>query len=129
MRRMGEAQTPFDEVWRASAAAQRTGNSWPDEVMAMLATEGGEYLTTLGRWFDQFPHPSPTARRALKTRLESLTTSDHLGAVNELAWYAFMRQSGLQAEPLPPGNSPSPDFRITAPVDCFVEVSTLNVSD
>lgn len=125
---MGETETLFDEAWRASAA-KGTGSSWPDEVMAMLATEGGQYLATLRGWFDHFPHPSPTARRVLKARLESLTTTDHLGAVNELAWYVFMRQAGLQAEPLLPGNKPCPDFRVTAPLNCFVEVYTLNVSD
>lgn len=97
--------------------------------MDTLDTGGGLYLAALRLWFERFPLKSETQKRALRTRLESFTTSDHLGAVNELSWWEFMRRADIEAIPIPPTRAPRPDFKITAPSESFVEVSTLNVSD
>ena len=36
---------------------------------------------------------------------------------------------GLKGNPVPVSSTPRPDFQLQSPSDCFVEVSTLNVSD
>lgn len=129
VRMMGRNLTVFDKDWLARAAGAALGDSWAREVIATLDGDGRGYLDTLTLWFERFPLASKKQRQGLKTRLESFVTSDHLGAVNELSWYEFMRRAGLQASPIPPANAPRPDFRVTAPAEFFVEVSTLNVSE
>lgn len=118
----------FDEAWRARAVAGGLGDSWANDVVASLDSDGGYYLATLAKWFTHFPAPSVTDRSVLRTRLESFTTSDHLGAVNELSWYQFMRQSGFQVDPVSTAKTARPDFRLTGPATVFAEVSTLNAS-
>ncbi|MGH9145798.1 MAG: hypothetical protein ACRD1Q_03750, partial [Vicinamibacterales bacterium] len=99
----------FDEAWRAAAVAGGPGDSWVNDVVAALQSDGGEYLATLARWFTQFPVASSADHSALRTRLESFATTDHLGAVNELCWYQLMRQSGFQVEPIPTATTARPD--------------------
>jgi hypothetical protein len=111
-----------------AATREAPQGSWTEEVVAM-PQEGGRYLADLALWFERFPSPSPKDYVELKTRLESFVRTDHLGAVNELAWYEFMRQGGFQAMPIATTSAPRPDFRVTSPIDAFVEVSTLNPSD
>jgi hypothetical protein len=118
----------FAEAWRARAAAGELGDSWANEVVVALESDGGRYLATLAKWFTQFPLTSLADRSALRTRLESFTISDHLGAVNELCWYQFMRESGFQVDPIPTATTARPDFMLTGPAAVFAEVSTLNVS-
>ena len=119
----------FDEKWHVRATHLPLDDSWVGELLDSMDAGGERYLSTLGLWFGRFPFPSPKDRRALKTRLESLITSEHLGAVNELSWYEFMRQAGFHAAPISPTITPRPDFRITGPIEAFVEVSTLNISE
>ncbi len=126
---MDQAMTVFGDGWRAHVVDNAPGDSWAHEVMAALDGNGRRYLEILALWFGRFPLASKKQRGELKRRLESLTTSDHLGAVNELSWYQFMRRAGLQASPIPTANAPRPDFKVTAPAEFFVEVSTLNVSE
>jgi hypothetical protein len=125
---MGHNLTVFDDDWRVNASGNALPDSWARDVIATLDQDGGTYLDTLSLWFGRFPLTSQRHRWTLKTRLESLATVDHLGAVNELSWYEFMRHEKMEASPLPPVDLPRPDFKVTAPVDLFVEVSTLNVS-
>lgn len=119
----------FDPEWLATAKENSPKGSWVEAVFASLPTSGGMYLSTLRLWFERFPAPSVAERKLLKARLESHTKSDHLGAVNELAWWEFMRQAGIVAEPLKTAATPRPDFRVSKPCEVFVEVSTLNLSD
>jgi hypothetical protein len=125
---MSQHEQLFNKAWRARAIAGALGDSWANEVVGALDSDGGRYLATLAEWFTQFPAPSATDCSALRTRLESFTTSDHLGGVNELSWYQFMRQSGFQVDPLSTARTARPDFRLTGPATTFAEVSTLNVS-
>jgi hypothetical protein len=126
---MDQVVRVFDDGWRARVVDNASDDSWAHEVRAALNGNGGCYLETLALWFGRFPLASKKQRWELKRRLESLTNSDHLGAVNELSWYQFMREAGLQASPIPTANAPRPDFKVTAPAEFFVEVSTLNVSE
>lgn len=96
--------------------------------MRAFDTIGGIYLTSLRLWFDRFPL-SKKQKQSLKARLESFETEDHLGAVNELTWWKFMQQIGMEVMPIPTSDTPSPDFQVKTPIDFFVEVSTLNVSN
>lgn len=119
----------FDEAWRARAVGGDLGDSWANDVVAALDFDGGQYLATLAKWFTQFPAHSAKDRSELRKRLESFTTSAHLGAVNELSWCQFMRQSGFQVDPVPTTKKAArPDFRLMGPAAAFAEVSTLNVS-
>lgn len=125
---MSQNEQVFDEAWRARAVAGGLGDSWANDVVAALDSDGGQYLATLAKWFTQFPVPSSADRSVLRTRLESFTPSDHLGAVNELSWYQFTRQSGFQVDPISTAATARPDFMLTGPTAVFAEVSTLNVS-
>ena len=125
---MSQHEQLFDEAWRARAVAGGLGDSWANEVVATLDSDGEHYLDTLAEWFTHLPAPSATDRSVLRTRLESFTTIDHLGAVNELSWYQFMRQSGFQVDPVSTATTARPDFSATGPAAVFAEVSTLNVS-
>lgn len=118
----------FDDDWLLSARAKRTDGSWATGAIETLETTGQVYLSTLRTWFDQFPL-APKQKQQLRTRLESLRDDEHLGGVNELAWWAFLAREDFTAAPLAPANAPQPDFKLQSPVDCFVEVSTLNVSE
>ena len=126
---MGQDERLFDEAWQSRAVDGGFSDSWAHDVFPALDGDGGQYLATLVRWFTQFPAPSAKDRSALRTRLESFTTSDHLGAVNELTWYQFMRQLGFQIDPVSTAKTARPDFRLTGPTTVFAEVSTLNVSE
>ena len=129
VRMMDQAVRVFGDGWHARVVDNAPGDSWAHEVMAALGGNGRRYLDILALWFGQFPLTSKKQRAEMKRRLESLATSDHLGAVNELSWYQLMRRGGLQASPIPTANAPRPDFKVMAPAEFFVEVSTLNVSE
>ena len=125
---MAQKLTVFDESWLRSAGAKEVNTSWVDNVMSTADSGGDIYLDSLRTWFDRFPLLQK-GKRDLKARLESFIDTDHLGAVNELSWWALMRQMGWQSDPIPASKSPRPDFRVRIPVAFLVEVSTLNVSN
>lgn len=118
----------FDNHWHERARAESGNTSWATDALATLDTTGGIYLFTLRMWFNQFPL-TLRQKQQLCSRIESFRNDEHLGAVNELAWWAFMLREGLTGNPVPVSTTPRPDFRLQSPTDCFVEVSTLNVSD
>ncbi len=118
----------FGDDWLKRARAATTGDSWIAHVIETFDTTGQIYLSTLRLWFTGFPL-KPKQKHGLRSRLESFKNDDHLGGVNELAWWAFMLREGLIVTPLPPTTSPCPDFELQQPAECFVEVSTLNVSE
>jgi hypothetical protein len=124
---MGKALTVFDVSWLDQARAETPNDSWVSGVMT-YPEEGKLYLQTLRDWFAEFPISSRKDRVELKKRLERYDTRDHLGAVNELVWWEFMRRIHLHAEPVPTSTTPRPDFRVLKPSEFFAEVSTLNVS-
>ena len=119
----------FDEQWleRARKSTDSDDTSWARDVLATLDTTGGSYLSLLRVWYDRFPL-TPKAKQHLRSRLECFLDDQHLGGVNEMAWWEFMRREGLKGKPLSSSSKPLPDFELEPPTDCFVEVSTLNVS-
>jgi hypothetical protein len=122
------SKTPiFSDDWLRSARAKSADGSWAATAIETLETTGQIYLSTLRLWFERFPL-TLKQKQQLRTRLESLRDDEHLGGVNELAWWAFIVREGLTATPLAPTTAPRPDFELQSPADCFVEVSTLNVS-
>ena len=125
---MGKKSRIFDDDWVARASANAAATSWTRDVLRNLDTTGGVYLCTLRSWFDNFPL-SGKKKNQLARRLENIKNEDHLGAVNELAWWRFLCKQGFDVSPIPATKAATPDFRITSPVACFMEVSTLNVSD
>jgi hypothetical protein len=127
---MAQTLVVFDERWLSRARTQgpHATASWTPDVLEQLATTGGMYLETLRQWFADFPARSKKQKQPLKTSLESFDYDTHRGAVNELAWWAFMKRFGLQASPVPSTTEPRPDFSVQAPVPFFVEVSTMNSS-
>lgn len=117
--------TLFDTSWFTSVEARKSDVSWANDVMETMNNGGRRYLDTLRIWFGNFPI-SNKQKNHLKTQLESYVNEDHLGAVNELAWWEFMQKIGIKANPIPASDSPHPDFKIESPLNFFVEVSTLN---
>lgn len=122
------SKTPiFSDEWLRTARTKNTNGSWAAAAIEMLETTGGIYLSTLRVWFERFPL-TLKQKHQLRTRLESLRDHEHVGGVNELAWWAFIVREGFTAVPLRPTTAPRPDFELRSPTGCFVEVSTLNVS-
>jgi hypothetical protein len=117
----------FGNDWVERARTLAPEDSWAAQVVQDLDTTGGSYLCTLRTWFHRYPL-SAKAKRHMRSGLESVRNDEHLGAVNELAWWAFMRRQGLAGNPVPSSRTPLPDFHVEAPTECYVEVSTLNVS-
>lgn len=118
----------FDANWIRQAQATASKKSWAHDAIEALDTTGGIYLSSLRLWFNEFPL-KPKQKQALAARLESTKNEDHLGGVNELAWWAFLQKEQFHVNPIPPAKSSTPDFWVTAPSEFFVEVSTLNVSN
>jgi hypothetical protein len=125
---MGQTLSVFEEDWLARARARGADSCWADDVLEALNGAGGVYLASLQLWFSKFPL-SNKHKRALKAHLESFHNEDHLGAVNELAWWVFMDRAGLKATPVPVSTGSRPDFYVEAPTEFFAEVSTLNISE
>lgn len=117
----------FDDNWLKKAAENKV-DSWANEVIESLETTGQIYLSTLRLWFGRFPLLKKDQEH-LQKRLESFRYDQHLGGVNELTWWAFMQREGIKGKPLQTSTSPSPDFQLDAPADCFVEILTLNLSE
>jgi len=117
----------FSDDWLKRARAESTDGSWAADAIETLDTTGQIYLSTLRLWFERFPL-TVKQKKGLRVRLESFQNDEHLGGVNELAWWAFMVREGFTAAPLAPTATSRPDFQLQLPADCFVEVSTLNVS-
>lgn len=121
-------KTPiFGDEWLRTARSKNKNGSWAAAALETLDTTGRIYLATLRLWFERFPL-SLKQKQQLRTRLESLLDDEHLGGVNELAWWAFISREGFTAAPLAPTTAPRADFELQSPTACFVEVSTLNVS-
>lgn len=122
------SKTPiFSDDWLRTARTKSANGSWAAAAIETLETTGRIYLSTLRLWFERFPL-TLNQKHQLRTRLESLRDDEHLGGVNELAWWVFIVREGFTAGPLPPTTTPRPDFELRSPTGCFVEVSTLNVS-
>lgn len=118
----------FGDDWLQRARAATTGASWMADVIETFDTTGQIYLSTLRLWFTRFPM-KPKQKQGLHSRLESFKNDEHLGGVNELAWWAFMLREGFICTPILTARSSRPDFEIQQPAECFVEVSTLNVAE
>jgi hypothetical protein len=125
---MNRKTTIFDEAWMRLARASATERSWVNEVIVTFNTGGGVYLASLRLWFDGFPL-SLKQKQALAARIESFINEDHLGAVNELSWWEFLRREQFKFNLVPTTVSPIPDFEVVFPYQFFVEVSTLNISE
>lgn len=120
-------ETIFDANWLRAAQTNVDQSSWVEEVIETFDSSGKLYLDILQNLFNGFPLNSKQ-KWQLKTRIESFNSADHLGAVNELAWWAFLEREQFNASPIPVTRMPTPDFHVIAPSDFFVEVSTLNIS-
>lgn len=121
--------TVFDENWLSRARKSSGQMSWVNEVMETLDTTGGVYLASLRLWFNEYPL-SAEKKQSLATHIESFNNHDHLGAVNELAWWTFLQRQQFSAKPIATTkNTSTPDFRVVSPSEFFVEVTTLNISE
>lgn len=118
----------FDHNWFDSASKKSHGNQWVDDVMNQINGAGEIYLNTLRLWFERFP-VSKKQKKHLKNRIESFNNSDHLGGVNEIAWWEFVNSLGWTAKPIDVGKAETPDFNVTKPEEFFCEITTLNISE
>ncbi len=117
----------FDQDWLDKASSKERGRQWVDDVIKEINGSGGTYLRILRLWFSEFPI-SAKQRRHFKQAMESFNNVDHLGAVNELAWWKFTNSFGLLSSPIPAGQGKRPDFYVSSPSEFFCEVTTLNLS-
>jgi len=117
----------FSDTW-LNDATNAPEESWALDVARDLNTNGQRYLDWIKCHYEYFVGIDRSTLH-LRKRLESIKTEDHLGGINELVSFSYMRKLGLQVRPLETTNRPRPDFRIVGGDDFFVEVSTLNVSD
>ncbi|MEZ8321419.1 hypothetical protein AB6C72_23705, partial [Vibrio splendidus] len=84
-----------------------------------------EYLES---WYKRFPG-SDTQKKSLLRHLVSSVTEDHLGAVNEMAWWQLFQSRGHQIEPVARAKSSTPDFvHQHERGKTYFEVTTLNVA-
>lgn len=127
---MKTKQTLYDESWLSDIQSNAKPDSWACDVIGDINGNGGVYLSTLRDWYLAHPFPSNGKRKHMGNLLQSSTTHDHLGAVNELCWYRFMNDLGLKPQVLPEGRSKSPDFEGTTAsgIEFYCEVTTLNIS-
>jgi hypothetical protein len=117
----------FSEKWLSDQRQSVRVDSWASRVMEDLHNYGEMYLDLLRKWYESFPL-SNKQKRNLKARIESAKDEDHLGAVNELTWWAFMQWARMDPNPIPTTSGSRPDFFAKYPVEFFCEVSTLNLS-
>jgi hypothetical protein len=117
----------FSERWLSEHRQKVGDDTWIHRVMADLHNYGEMYLNLLRQWYDSLP-ASNKQKQNLKSHIESIKDEDHLGAVNELTWWAFMEWAGMDPSPIPTGSGSRPDFFAKKPVELFCEVSTLNRS-
>jgi len=121
-------QPIFDDKWLKNARTMNSNASWANAVVESLETSGQKYLATFRLWFNEFPAP-PNDKQKLRERLECFQNNQHLGGVNELAWWIFMQRENLMATVVPTTKKASrPDFQLKPPADCFIEITTLNIS-
>jgi hypothetical protein len=120
--------TVFGDEWLTKARSKSKDASWVNAVIETLDTSGQIYLCSLRLWFNEFPGAA-IDKQSLRKRLESFQDEQHLGGVNELAWWAFIRREGIGASVVATAKTPRPDFQLMSPTDCFVEITTLNVSE
>lgn len=118
----------FDENWKKEVKSRAIKNSWTKDVLDELSTTGGTYLSTIQDWLNQYPL-TPKNKKWLAKHLQSPKTSDHLGGVNELAFWMLLKKEQYAVTPLAVNKSPTPDFKVNGSTGFFAEVSTLNVSD
>ena len=119
--------TIFDENWIKNARENSDATSWVSDLIATIDTSGEIYLASLRLWFNRFPL-NEKQKKGLAAKIENFRNEDHLGAVNELAWWAFLQQEQFNANPIAVKKTSTPDFLILTPSEFFIEVSTLNVS-
>jgi hypothetical protein len=117
----------YDDRWISKTKDNMPTRSLFKNVFKEFDEAGSIYLDILRKWFNRFPL-STKQKRHMKSLLESYDDKDHLGAVNELTWYEFMKSIGLDSIPLPTGKVRKPDFEVTNPLKFFCEVTTLNIS-
>lgn len=92
---MGNEQVLFDAEWRDVALKCEDQDSWAYNVIEEMRTTGQSYLSKVESWFNDI-HYSVKGKINLGAALKSLSNNDHLGAVNELAWWAFLRKEEFQ---------------------------------
>ena len=119
----------FGASWLGSARSASDVASWASEVIADYDTTGKTYLDTIRQWFDGFS-AEPRDKNKLRGELENFSkNSAHVAGVNELAWWTLMKAQGMLAAVVPTTKSAArPDFDVHSPFECYIEVTTLNVS-
>lgn len=122
---MAVAPTLFDDAWRCAACTAAPRDSWVAEGAS--SKDLTTYLDTIRCWFQQLPLTGED-RKHLRNRLESFSIENHIGAVNELSWWRMMKIAGIEIEAIPRSLESTPDFKMGSPADCYVEITTLNIS-
>jgi len=112
----------YNSNWITNAEKLESSHSWVLDVLK--SKNGRNYLKTIKTWYQRYPNKS----EHLKNFLESFDTASHLGGVNELFWWEFMKKFKWKAQPIKVNREKRPDFHVTKPSEFFCEVTTLNIS-
>ena len=133
LRFMSDRQELFNSNWINRTKAEKDLSSswaWANDVLEDIPGDGNTYLLKIREWFNKFPFVALSQSKHMRKGLESLSTEDHLGAVNELFWYntaKFLKWSLKPFFKIKKEES-SPDFKVTSPSCFYCEVTTLNIS-
>jgi hypothetical protein len=115
----------FDNNWINKSHPE---GSWANQVVEDFDNEGAIYLQELSEWYKKYPG-SNKRKNGLKAGLLNSDNFSHLGAVNELSWWAYINSRGGDISPIPEGKNPTADFEIKLGEDtAILEVTTINVS-
>ncbi|MCP4489178.1 MAG: hypothetical protein GY820_17980 [Gammaproteobacteria bacterium] len=113
----------FDNNWMNKPYPER---SWVNQVLEDYDDNGAIYLRELSDWFNKYPG-SNKRKKGLKKGLLNFNNSAHLGAVNELSWWAYINSRGYNITPIPEGKKSTADFEIKVNQTTIIcEVSTIN---
>ncbi|WP_411725347.1 hypothetical protein [Methyloglobulus sp.] len=135
----------FDISWKEkkSVELENAKCSWANAVFEDISGDGDTYLKTISRWFEEFTDSNKSEQDGDKlNKLQSTITQEHLGAVNELSWWKFLKSRGFDLQPIPiekkgtsnsddsEKNKSTPDFNLNFKgSNVIFEVTTLNPAE
>ncbi|MCG8059077.1 MAG: hypothetical protein N0E38_04515 [Candidatus Thiodiazotropha endolucinida] len=115
----------FDKNWMKKSHPE---GSWAKQAIEDYSNSGVIYLQELSDWYKKYPG-SNKRKNGIKAGLLNSDNFAHLGAVNELSWWAYINSRGGNISPIPEGKNPTADCEIQlVEITVICEVTTVNVS-
>ena len=115
----------FDNAWINKSHPE---SSWANEVIKDYQNTGKAYLQEISDWFINYPG-SNKRKNGLKSGVLNSDNFSHLGAVNELSWWSYLRSRDINIFPISEGKKSTPDFEVSLEQNTLIfEVTTINAS-